>query len=152
MSSCRRFFGILFACHYERGPSAATAYVCACSRGLAGELGPRRESAGGRAWGQRSSCRTPCTAGSPAAEAMMSRASSSKSWRGPSAPRLQRCCSSETHRAHAKPSERQRAHVQLSLAQGAAGRRRARDPSGTRISTASTTRRQRGERDTSSSG
>ncbi len=56
-----------FCCQYERGPSAATAFVCT------GGLGPRRKSAAGRGVDQRSSCRTSCTAGAQAAEATVSR-------------------------------------------------------------------------------
>ena len=57
---------------YERDPSAPAVYVEQAARSSL------REVAGAGACSQRSSCRTSCTAGSPAAEATVSRRSSSK--------------------------------------------------------------------------
>ena len=73
-----------FYCQYEYGPSAATAYVCASSRRLAGDLGTRRRGAsahlaGPHAQPARRQQRRRCRGGVPA-----------KSWRGPSAPRQSR--------------------------------------------------------------
>ena len=52
----------------ERGPSAVTVYICAGNQGLAGDLGPRRESAGGGGVEPAFMLQDLMTAGSPAAE------------------------------------------------------------------------------------